>query len=130
MSSVFDRLQDQLNIRKRERGISPLDIADLPPDLRKVMRMMLREVVIKYDDLVKKVEAMPKIRSLTKSQLDAALAELVKQNWLSRFGEGEFCSYKVNLRPKEGSRLGQDVWSALESRIGGESESQEAAGSE
>lgn len=117
MSGVYDRLQAQLNIRKRERGISPLDIADLPPDLRKVMRMMLREVVIKYDDLVEKVAAMPKTRGLSREQLDAALEELVRQNWLSRYGKGEYCSYRVNLRPREGSKLGQDVWSALDQRI-------------
>ena len=123
MSSVFDRLQKQLDIRKRERGISPLEIADLPPNLRQVMRMMLREVVMKHTEIVKRVEAMPEARRMSQADLEAALAKLVEQNWLLRYGEGEFTSYKVNLRRKEGSRLGQDIWSALDARIGASKDS-------
>ena len=118
MSSVFDRLQKQLDIRKREQGISPLEIAYLPPNLRQVMRMMLREVVMKHTEIIKRVEAMPEALRMNQADLEAALAELVKQNWLMRYGEGEFTSYKVNLRRKEGSRLGQDIWSSLDARIG------------
>jgi len=115
--SVFDRLQQQLDIRKREAGISALEIADLPPGLRKVMRLMLREVVMKYIDLCVIVEAMPQVDRPTRAELDQDLKTLVEQNWLTRYGEGEFTSYRVNLRRKAGSQLGQDVWSALDAKI-------------
>ncbi|MBN2547768.1 MAG: hypothetical protein JXB15_01320 [Anaerolineales bacterium] len=115
--SVFDRLQKQLDIRKREQGITALDIADLPPNLRRVMRLMLREVVLKYTDLVSAIEAMPAANRLGRAELDSALAQLVEQNWLLRNGQGEMLSYRVNLRRKAGSQLGQDIWSALESKI-------------
>ncbi len=114
---VFDRLQQQLDIRKREEGISALEIADLPPGLRKVMRLMLREVVMKYSDLCVSVEAIPQPDRPSRIELDQALTTLVEQNWLTRFGEGEFTSYRVNLRRKVGSQLGQDVWSALDAKI-------------
>ena len=114
---VFDRLQQQLDIRKREEGISALEIADLPPGLRKVMRLMLREVVMKYTDLCTAVEAMPEASRPNRAELDAALNTLVEQNWLTRYGEGEFTNYRVNLRRKAGSQLGQDIWSALDAKI-------------
>ncbi len=114
---VFDRLQQQLDIRKREEGISALEIADLPPGLRRVMRLMLREVVMKYTDLCANVEAMQQVDRPTRGELDQALKTLVEQNWLSRYGEGEFISFRVNLRRKAGSQLGQDVWSALDAKI-------------
>jgi hypothetical protein len=123
MSGIFDRLQRQLDIRKREEGISPLEIADLPPNLRKVMRLMLREVVIKHTALVAAIEKMPPANRLSRAELDSALAELVEQNWLIRYGDtelgsvNEFTSYKVNLRRKAGSQLDQDIWSALDARI-------------
>jgi hypothetical protein len=117
MSGVFDRLQRQLDIQKRERGISALEIAALPPNLRKIMRLMLREVVIKYNDLCKQIEQLPEANRLSKSELDAALDILVEQNWLVRMGEGEFLSYRVNLRRKAGSTLGQDVWASLNAKI-------------
>ena len=123
MSGIFDRLQNQLDIRKREEGISPLEIADLPPNLRKVMRLMLREVVIKHTALVAAIEKMPPANRLSRAELDSALAELVEQNWLIRYGDtalgsvSEFTSYKVNLRRKAGSQLDKDIWSALDARI-------------
>jgi hypothetical protein len=117
MGSIFDRLRQQLEISKREQGISPIEIAELPPNLRKVMRLMLREVVMKHTELHKAVEAMDASGRLTSAELDAALAKLVEQNWLVRYGEGEFTSYRVNLRRKAGSQLGKDIWSALDGRI-------------
>ncbi|MBN1149165.1 MAG: hypothetical protein JXA78_18035 [Anaerolineales bacterium] len=122
MSSVFDRLQKQLEIQKREEGISALDLADLPPEMRRIMRLMLREVVMKYTDLCKAVEAMPAAQRLSRNELDSALKTLVEQNWLLRFGQAEMVSYKVNLRRKAGSQLGKDIWSALDSRIGADKE--------
>jgi len=119
MSSVFDRLQHQLDIQRREHGISALELADLPPNLRRIMRLMLREVVIKYNDLVKAVDAMPETNRLNHTELDTALATLVGQNWLLRSGTGEFVSFRVNLRRKAGSALNKDIWAALESRIAG-----------
>jgi len=117
MAGVFDRLQRQLDIQKRESGISALEIVDLPPNLRKIMRLMLREVVMKYTDLVKAVEAMPLANRLTKNELDQSLGTLVTQNWLLRSGEGEFVNYRVNLRRRAGSALNKDIWAALDSRI-------------
>jgi hypothetical protein len=117
---VFDRLQKQLDIRKREQGISALEIADLPPNLRKIMRLMLRELVMKYDQVLAAVEAMPAANRMTKAELDSALKVLVEQNWLLRSGEGEMESYRVNLRRKAGSQLDRDIWSSLEARIVGQ----------
>jgi len=117
MSGVFDRLQQQLEIRKREEGISAIELTDLPPALRKIMRLMLREVVIKYTDLCVAIESMDAKSRLSRPELDSALSQLVEQNWLARSGEGEFINYRVNLRRKAGSQLSQDIWSALDSKI-------------
>jgi hypothetical protein len=117
MSNVFDRLQRQLNIQKRENGITALELADLPPNLRRIMRLMLRELVMKTDQIVTAVEAMPEANRMSRNEIETALAALVEQNWLLTSGEGEFLSYRVNLRRKAGSTLGQDIWATLNSRI-------------
>ena len=114
---VFDRLQKQLDIQKREQGISAIEIADLPPNLRKIMRLMLRGLVMKYDEVLAAVEAMPPANRMSKSELDLALKTLVEQNWLLRSGQGELESYRVNLRRKAGSQLDSDIWNSLEARI-------------
>ncbi len=117
MPSVFERLQKQLDIAKRERGISALELTELPPNLRRIMRLMLREVVMKYTHLVGAVEAFPEANRMSRSELDSALKTLTQQNWLVASGDGEFLSYRVNLRRKAGSALGQDIWASLNDRI-------------
>ena len=119
MASIFDRLQRQLDIQKREQGISALELTELPPNLRRVMRLMLREVVMKYGEISKAVENFPAANKMTQAELDSALKTLVQQNWLLASGEGEFLSYRVNLRRKAGSALGQDIWATLNARIAG-----------
>jgi hypothetical protein len=116
--SIFDRLQRQLDIQKRENGISALELIDLPPNLRRIMKMMLREVVMKYTHLLKAVSDLPPANRMGQKELDQALATLVEQKWLVANGEGEFLSYRVNLRRKAGSSLSQDIWASLNDRIG------------
>lgn len=114
MSGVFDRLHSQLGSQGDEGGITPLDLAGLPPVLRKIMRLMLREVEMSYADLCEAARAMPEADSLGPAELDQALDDLSHQGWLIKMGE-EKISYRVNLRRKAGSTLG--LWATLTSRI-------------
>lgn len=120
MSGIFDRLQREIEERRKDEGISPLDLMDLPAPLRKVMRILLREVEMSYTDLRRAVENMPKMDRLSTPELDQSLEVLSKQNWLIRRGEGDRVSYKVNLRRKRGSQLAQSIWTSLDDRIEGE----------
>lgn len=115
--SIFDRLQQQLDIQKREQGISALELMDLPPNLRRIMKMMLREIVMKYTHLSQVVAEFPPANRMAQNELDEALKTLVEQNWLVASGEGEFLSYRVNLRRKAGSALDRDIWATLNDRI-------------
>jgi DNA-binding transcriptional ArsR family regulator len=115
--SVFERLQQKLNVEKRDEGISAIEIAELPPPLRKIMRLMLREVELPYADLREAVDAMPEKDRMSKPELDQALDVLTHQFWLIRRGEGERVTYQVNLRRKAGSKLAAGVWSALGDKI-------------
>src|SRR5436190_1720073 len=116
MSGVFDRLNSKLEARAMEGGISALDLKDLPPGLRKVMRLMLREVEMGYPAICEAMETMPEAERLNRSELDQALEQLSKQGWLIKLGE-ERITYKVNLRRKAGSTLAQGIWNALDKKI-------------
>jgi hypothetical protein len=117
MSSLFDRLQNELEDREKEGGITPLDLADLPPRLRKLMRFMLREVEITRADLGKAIQSMPAADQLNDEELDQSLDALVKQSWLIALGEGERIRYRVNLRRKKSLNLDASIWNALENRV-------------
>ncbi|MFO7583619.1 MAG: hypothetical protein R6W69_02735 [Anaerolineales bacterium] len=114
MSGVFDRLQKRLEIETQEGGISPLDLAALPPLLRKIMRYLLREYELTYAEIQEWAEDLS---DAERAELDPALDELTRQFWLIRRGEGERVRYQANLRRKAGSKLAQGVWGALNSRI-------------
>ena len=117
MAGVFDRLQGELNDRKREGGISALDLADLPAPLRKLMRLLLREVEMSYQGLCNAVAEMPEDDRLDQTELDQALETLQDKNWLICRGMGEKISYKVNLRRKAGSEFVANLWSSLDDKI-------------
>jgi hypothetical protein len=114
---IFNQLNRQIGGDDDEdRGISPLDLRDLPPAMRKVMRMMLREVEMSEASLREAVAGWPAADQITGEELDEALDELVRHGWLIRRGE-ETVFYEANLRRKTGSELARSVWGNLDSRI-------------
>ena len=117
MAGIFNRLQKQIEDKRKENGISVLDLADLPPALRKIMKLMLRELQMNYIQLCEAVEQMPEDERLTRVQLDKALMELSEQAWLIQVGQGERAIYKVNLRRKAGSKLGESIWQNLDAKL-------------
>lgn len=121
MPGLFDRLDKEIKDKQKEGGISPFDLAGLPPALRKIMRVMLRELSASYPRLCEVVDAMPDKDRLSRAELDSVLADLTEQFWLIRIGEKERAIYKVNLRRKEGSKLAAGIWSALDNKLKGKS---------
>ncbi len=119
MSGVFDQLQKQIDDKRKEGGITVLDLADLPPALRKIMRLMLRQLQMNYPQLCNAMDQMPEDERLTRANLDEALKKLVEQAWLIQIGEGERAIYKVNLRRKAGSKLGEGIWQNLDAKLKG-----------
>ena len=117
MSGIFDRLQERINDKSKEGGITVLDIADLPPALRKTMRLMLKQLQMSYPQLCNVMEQLPEGERLTRTQLDKALEKLTEQAWLIQIGEGVHAIYKVNLRRKAGSKLGDSLWQRLDAKL-------------
>lgn len=127
---LFDRLQNQLEDRAKEGGISPLDLASLPPRLRKIMRLMLREVEMTHIQLQEATADMPEADRLNDAELKEALDTLTKQSWLIRLGQDELITYKVNLKRKGPSSLASGIWATLEDKMGGDKDQQTPADGE
>lgn len=117
MAGVFDRLQKQIDDKQKEGGITALDLADLPPALRKIMRLMLRQLQLNYPQLCEAMEKLPEGERMSQSDLDDALRTLSQQAWLIQIGEGERAIYKVNLRRKAGSTLASGIWQSLDAKL-------------
>jgi hypothetical protein len=119
MPGVFDRLNKEIHDKQQEGGITPLDLAGLPPALRKIMRLMLRELQMTYPRLCEAMESVPEADRLTPDVLQDTLSMLTQQSWLIRIGEGEKAIYKVNLRRRQGSTLASGIWSSLDAKLKG-----------
>ena len=117
MPGLFDRLDKEIKDSQKDGGISPLDLAKLPPSLRKIMRLMLRELSMSYPRMCEVMDSMPEQERLSRGELDSALIELTDQFWLTRIGEKEKAIYKVNLRRKAGSTLAAGIWSSLDEKL-------------
>jgi hypothetical protein len=117
MSGIFDRLQKKMDVEAQNEGISPLDLAALPPLLRKIMRYMLREYELLYTEICQWAAELPEAERPSQVELDQALEVLSKQFWLIKRGEGARVRYQANLRRKAGSKLAQGVWNVLDNKI-------------
>jgi hypothetical protein len=117
MGGLFDKLQNKIENRTQEGGISAIDIASLPPTLRKIMRLMLRENEMAYTAIREAVEAMAEADRISPADLSEALNTLTAESWLIRLGQEDAVTYRVNLRRKAGSGLGGAIWARLESRM-------------
>lgn len=117
MPGIFDRLQKEIENKQGEGGITALDLADLPPALRKIMRLMLRELQLSYPQLTEAIASLPDAERLPIKELDEALEVLTRQAWLIRIGAGDKAIYKVNMRRKAGSTVASGIWNTLDSKL-------------
>ena len=72
MAGVFDRLQNKIEDKQKDGGITALDLADLPPALRKIMRLMLRRLQLSYPQLCEAMDAMPEAERLPIGHVEQA----------------------------------------------------------
>jgi len=116
MSDIFKRLDAQIKLKAEAypEDITILDLAELPPNLKHIMKIMLREPESSFEEILQANKELSVEDRSTTEQLQEALDELTKQFWLICRGEGERRRYQVNLRYKKGIKA---VWSILDERI-------------
>lgn len=88
-------MKDNLNL---------LDLAELPPTQRRIMRLILREVEMTYPDLCAAVDAMLEADRLSQAELHQVLQALGQENWLVRTENDHAITYKANLRRNKASK--------------------------
>lgn len=116
MSGVFDSLKGKLDENAQD-GLSPIQIASLPPTERKIIRMLLRELEMTHGAIWEALQALPEGERPTHDEMEAALDTLANESWVIRMGEGDQRKYEPNLRRKAPSTLGKAVWAQLNNRI-------------
>jgi hypothetical protein len=101
-------------------GLSIIDVADLPPAMRKIIRLVLNSPRITYQALREAVQRLPIEKAISITELDESLDSLCERGWLIQHRDGVEISYRVNLRRKRGHPLIKGIWSALGVETGDE----------
>lgn len=115
MPGLFDAINARLD-DDEPGGITPLDLADLPPEQKAIMLTLLRDQAgsaqgVTGDALRAKVAARV-------GDFEAVLSELNRLGWLIVSGEAPNLWYRVNFRAKRSSHGGAlTLWSVLSDRI-------------
>jgi hypothetical protein len=118
MGGVFDRLNNKLGDQNDSGGgISPIELAKLPPVQRQLMRLLLRELEMTDVVLHQNIAEMPEDKRPSNADLESSLKELIREGWIIKMGEGDTITYKANIRRKAPSTLAKSLWSALDSKI-------------
>ena len=128
--SASDQSQNSPQLPDKDgNGIKASYLLDLPPEQRRIMRLLLRHAELTLPDLRKALDALPDGERLTSDEIDKAINVLIEQNWLIRLEANEVVSYKANFQRKTGSGgeksaprrrnaspVARGVWEALEAK--------------
>lgn len=117
--NLFDNLNKKLAERQRDEGISPLDLSLLSPRLRRLVRLLIREVEMSDAELQRAMATLPEQERLSQQELEHALQQLHERAWLLRRGQAGRTLYRVNFRRRPGSQLGDSLWDRINARLNG-----------
>lgn len=128
--NALDKLQNSSELPDKDSGgIKASYLLELPPDQRRIMRLLLRHAEMTLPDLRKALDALPEDEQVTSDQMDKAIQILIEQNWLIRLEANEVVSYKANFqrkvesgveksppRRRSASPIARGIWDALEAK--------------
>ena len=107
MAGLFNRLQDELDARDKNEGLSPIDLLDMPDSLTAIINQIIRKNGMKLEDIA---EELGQSLQATKKTLD----ELVEKGYIRQIEvRGEEIWYKAQFGRKADKALSLSIWSAL-----------------
>ena len=107
MSSLFDRLQDEIEANERGEGISPIDLLDLPDEVATVIKQIIRRNGMK---LIQVAEALQKPAAEVQTLLD----ELVNKGSVRQIEVKGEIWYKARFAKKRSRSRTSGFWRTLD----------------
>ena len=107
---LFDRLQQELDVRAKAAGLSMADLLELPESLRGLVNWMMRQQNVGLAQVAEFLEQDEAVAGAT-------LATLIEKGFVREVKlHGELC-YRVALAAKRGRTMPLDVWRALDDKL-------------
>jgi len=107
MAGLFNRLQDEIDARDSQAGLSPIDLLDMPETLAAVINQIIRRNGMKLEDIAEELGQSPEKTKVT-------LDELVKKGFARRVEVREEIWYKAQFGRKADKVLSSTIWSSLD----------------
>lgn len=107
MSSLFQRLQDELDSQDQPGGLSPVDLLNLPDELARVVKKLVRRNGLKLAEIA---DMLDKTLEETQKTLD----ELVQKGYVRQVEVKEEIWYKVRFAQKRNRTVSSSLWAALD----------------
>lgn len=105
MASLFDRLQSEIEARQAEEGITPADLLNVSPELRRIINMIMRQREMSLVEIVFELDMRP-------SEARGLLDTLVEKGYLRGFEVKGEQHYKAFFARKSGRRVPLNIWQA------------------
>jgi DNA-binding MarR family transcriptional regulator len=106
---IFNRIQKEIDAREKQEGITPADLLDLSPQLRRLMSYITRQGSMTAEAAAEYLEETP---ANARQMLNA----LVEKGYLERVEREEGWIYRTRFARKRGRDLPAGIWSALGQR--------------
>lgn len=107
---LFDRLQDEIDARGRQEGLSPIDLLDLPPALAAIAKKIVRRNGLSLAEIAQEMGQTPE-------ETQAVLDDLVEKGLIRRVEVNNEIWYKAHFARKADKKLSTGVWSALDNLL-------------
>ncbi len=110
MAGLFDRLQEEIETHQRLEGITPADLLDLSPELRRLINTITRRGEMSLSEIALELDMAP-------SEASGLLDKLVDKGYLSSFEvEGER-RYKAFFAQKRVRKVPLNIWDTLGDKL-------------
>jgi hypothetical protein len=109
LTSLFARLQQEIDDRARQDGMSMFDLLELPPELSRLVLILARKGQMPADDLAAAAEVPP-------DELARLMDALVDRGLVRGFDLAGQRFYRTYFGRRRQRGVGQDFWTALDDR--------------
>ena len=110
-SGLFNRLQDEIEVRDSGEGLSPIDLLDMPDSMATVINKIIRKNGMRLEDIATELGQSPE-------ETQGVLGKLVEKGFVRRIEVKNEVWYKAQFGRKADKALSLSIWSSLDDVMG------------
>jgi predicted transcriptional regulator len=110
MTGLFDRLQSEIETRQRMEGITPADLLNLSPELRRIINTITRQGEMSLAEIILELDMIP-------SEARGVLDTLAEKGFLKAFEVKGELRYKTFFARRRGREVPLNIWDVLSDKV-------------